>query len=617
MAEKMDMKSKDWLNENTQFIAERFPNCVTETEDGLKVDFELLQQELSGDVISGSKERYRLEWPGKRQAMVNANLPTTKTLRPVREDSVDFDNTENLYIEGDNLEVLKILQESYLGKIKMIYIDPPYNTGKDFVYKDNFTQDADEYKEDSGQTDEYNRRLVSNSDTSGRYHSDWLSMMYPRLKLARNLLTEDGVMFVSIDEHEFQNLKRLLETLFGEDNFIASIIWERAFSPKNDAKFLSDSHDYLVLVAKSSSAFILEKLPRSKEANSRYKNPDNDSRGPWVSGDLTVKTYNAKYDYPITTPSGNSIAPSHGSCWRVSKDRFEELAADNRIWFGKDGGNTPRLKRFLSEVSAGMTPITIWPHAEVGHSQEGRQELKKLFDGRGYFDGPKPIRLLDRCLTIANLTQGDLVLDFFSGSGSTAHAVMNHNAVASKTLRYIMVQLPESIDDKSDAYKTGYKDITDIGRDRIKRAAEKIKEETGADIDYGFKVYRVDESNMEDIYYQPQTLDQRNMDMFASNIKADRTSDDLLTQVLLDWGLPLTLKTEKTTIAEKEVFKVAGDSLYACFDEGLDEAFAKAVAAEKPLRLVVKDSAFASDTAKVNVQQLLKQLSPNTELKVL
>lgn len=611
------MTSKNWLNENTQFIAERFPNCVTETEDGLKVDFELLQQELSGDVVSGSKERYRLEWPGKRQAMVNANLPTTKTLRPVREDSVDFDNTENLYIEGDNLEVLKILQESYLGKIKMIYIDPPYNTGKDFVYKDNFTQDSDEYKEESGQTDEYNRRLVSNPDTSGRYHSDWMSMMYPRLKLARNLLTEDGVMFVSIDEHEFQNLKRLLETLFGEDNFIASIIWERAFSPKNDAKFLSDSHDYLILVAKNSTSFKLEKLPRSEEANSRYKNADEDPRGPWVSGDLTVKTYNSKYDYPITTPNGNSIEPSHGSCWRVSKERFEELVSDNRIWFGNDGGNTPRLKRFLSEVSAGMTPITIWPHAEVGHSQEGRQELKKLFDGRGYFDGPKPVRLLDRCLTIANLTQDDFVLDFFSGSGSTAHAVMNHNAAASKKLRYLMVQLPEAIDEKSDAYKAGYKDIADIGRDRIKRAAAKIKEETGADIDYGFKVYRVDESNMEDVYYQPQTLDQGNMDMFASNIKADRTSEDLLTQVLLDWGLPLTLKTEKATIAGKEVFKVAGDSLYACFNEGLDEAFAKAVAAEKPLRLVVKDSAFASDTAKVNVQQLLKQLSPNTELKVL
>ena len=611
------MTSKNWLNENTQFIAERFPNCVTETEDGLKVDFELLQQELSGDVVSGSKERYRLEWPGKRQAMVNANLPTTKTLRPVREDSVDFDNTENLYIEGDNLEVLKILQESYLGKIKMIYIDPPYNTGKDFVYKDNFTQDSKEYKEESGQTDEYNRRLVSNPETSGRYHSDWLSMMYPRLKLARNLLTEDGVMFVSIDEHEFQNLKRLLETLYGEDNFIASIIWERAFSPKNDAKFLSDSHDYLVMVAKNSTSFTLEKLPRSEEANSRYQNADDDPRGPWMSGDLTVKTYSTSCDYPIETPSGRIVEPTGGRCWVVNEHKFHELRADNRIWFGKDGDNTPRLKRFLSEVSAGMTPITIWPHSEVGHSQEGRQELKKLFDGRGYFDGPKPVRLLDRCLTIANLTQDDLVFDFFSGSGSTAHAVMNHNAKTSKKLRYIMVQLPETIDEKSDAFKAGYKVITDIGRDRIKRAAAKIKEETGADIDYGFKVYRVDESNMKAVYYRPQNLTQRSMDMFASNIKADRTSEDLLTQVLLDWGLPLTLKTEKATLAGKEVFKVAGDSLYASFDDELGEAFAKAVAEEKPLRLVVKDSAFASDTAKVNVQQLLKQLSPNTDLKVL
>ena len=611
------MKSKDWLNENTQFIVERFPNCAIETEDGLKVDFELLQQELSGDVISGSKERYRLEWPGKRQAMVNANLPTTKTLRPVRENSVDFDNTENLYIEGDNLEVLKILQESYLGKIKMIYIDPPYNTGKDFVYKDNFTQDSDEYKEESGQTDEYNRRLVSNPDTSGRYHSDWLSMMYPRLKLARNLLTEDGVIFMSIDDTEVQNFRKAAEEIFGDTNFVANIIWEKKYSPANDAKWLSDNHDHVLLFAKNKEKWRPEKLPRTEEQNSRYKNKDQDPRGPWKAENMTVKSYSAANDYPITTPSGRVVSPANGRCWVVSEQKFQELLADNRIWFGTDGNNVPSVKKFLSEVSSGIVPLTIWKYEDVGHGQEGRQELKKLFDGNGYFDGPKPVRLLDRCLTIANLTQDELVLDFFSGSGSTAHAVMNHNAVASKSLRYIMVQLPESIDAKSDAYKAGYKDITDIGRDRIKRAAEKIKEETGADIDYGFKVYRVDESNMEDVYYQPQTLDQRNMDMFASNIKADRTSEDLLTQVLLDWGLPLTLKTERTTLQGKEVFKVAGDSLYACFDEGLDEAFAKAVAAEKPLRLVVKDSAFASDTAKVNVQQLLKQLSPNTELKVL
>jgi adenine-specific DNA-methyltransferase len=611
------MTSKNWLNENTPFIAERFPNCVTETEDGLKVDFELLQQELSGDVVTGSKERYRLEWPGKRQAMVNANLPTTKTLRPVREDSVDFDNTENLYIEGDNLEVLKILQESYLGKIKMIYIDPPYNTGKDFVYKDNFTQDSKEYKEESGQTDEYNRRLVSNPETSGRYHSDWLSMMYPRLKLARNLLTEDGVIFMSIDDTEVQNLRKAAEEVFGETNFVANIIWEKKYSPANDAKWLSDNHDHILLFAKNKEKWRPEKLPRTEDQNNRYTNRDNDHRGSWKAGDLTVKTYNAKYDYPITTPSGRIINLAGGSCWRVSKERFSELLAENRIWFGEKGDNVPSIKRFLSDVSSGIVPLTIWKYQEVGHNQEGRQELKKLFDGQGYFDSPKPVRLLDRCLTIANLTPDDLVLDFFSGSGSTAHAVMNHNAKTSKKLRYIMVQLPESIDEKSDAFKAGYKVITDIGRDRIKRATAKIKEETGADIDYGFKVYRVDESNMKEVYYRPQDLTQRSMDMFASNIKADRTSEDLLTQVLLDWGLPLTLKTEKATLAGKEVFKVAGDSLYASFDDELGEAFAKAVAEEKPLRLVVKDSAFASDTAKVNVQQLLKQLSPNTDLKVL
>ena len=414
-----------------------------------------------------------------------------------------------------------------------------------------------------------------------------------------------------------KNLRKAAEEVFGDTNFVANIIWEKKYSPANDAKWLSDNHDHILLFAKNKENWRPEKLPRTEEQNSRYNNKDQDPRGPWKAGDMTVKSYSAANDYPITTPSGRFVSPANGRCWVVSKEKFHELLEDNRIWFGNDGNNVPSVKKFLNEVSSGLVPLTIWKYGDVGHGQEGRQELKKLFDGNGYFDGPKPIRLLDRCLTIANLTQDDFVLDFFSGSGSMAHAVMNHNAAKSKNLKYIMVQLPESIDEKSDAYKAGYKDITDIGRDRIKRAAAKIKEETGAEIDYGFKVYRVDESNMEDVYYQPQSLDQANMDMFASNIKADRTSEDLLTQVLLDWGLPLTLKTLKTIIEGKEVFKVAGDSLYACFDEGLDEAFAKAVAAEKPLRLVVKDSAFASDTAKVNVQQLLKQLSPNTELKVL
>ena len=621
MAKKLDMTSKNWLNQNTQFIAERFPNCVTETEDGLKVDFELLQQELSGDVVSGSKERYRLEWPGKRQAMVNANLPTTKTLRPVREDSVDFDNTENLYIEGDNLEVLKILQESYLGKIKMIYIDPPYNTGKDFVYKDNFTQDSDEYKAESGQTDEYNRRLVSNPDTSGRYHSDWLSMMYPRLKLARNLLTEDGVIFISIDDHEVASLRRICDEIWGESNFVSNVIWQKKYSPQNDAKYLSNMHDHVLLYAKNKEVWRPIPLPRTQKQNSAYKNPDHDPRGPWKATDATCNKSRSERPnlfYPIKKPDGSEVMPLETRVWRYSKDVHEQKASDNRVWWGKSGNNSiPAYKSFLNEVKAGRVPTTIWSYDDAGHTQSAKQELNKLIP-ESPFDTPKPTKLLKLAAQIAvSPNDGDIVLDFFSGSGTVGDAVMQMNASDGGNRRVIQVQIPEEVNVKSAAFSAGYSKITDIARERLIRSSQAIAKDDKVIFDGGFKVYRVDESNMEDVYYQPQTLDQGNMDMFASNIKADRTSEDLLTQVLLDWGLPLTLKTQKTIIEGKEAFKVAGDSLYACFDEGLDEAFAKAVAAEKPLRLVVKDSAFASDTAKVNVQQLLKQLSPNTELKVL
>lgn len=617
MSDKLDMKSPDLVNANFEKLAALFPNCVTEGPDGKAIDFDLLKQELSHAVVEGNKERYRLEWPGKREAIVTANLPTTKTLRPVREDSVDFDNTENIYIEGDNLEVLKLLQESYLGKIKMIYIDPPYNTGKDFVYKDNFAKGTQEELVDSGQKDEYNQRLVVNPETSGRYHSDWLSMMYPRLKLARNLLKDDGVIFISIDDNEVHNLRKICDDVFGNQNFVGNVIWERAFAPKNDARYFSDSHDHILVYTKQLDIFEIGKLERSIESSDRYRNIDNDHRGPWTSGDLSVKSYSEKYDYPIITPSGRSVTPPHGSCWRVSKDKFTQLVNDNRIWFGNDGSNVPRLKRFLSEVQSGMVPITIWRYKEVGHNQEGRQELKKLFDDRGYFDGPKPVRLISRVLKVSNIDRDAVVLDFFSGSASTAHAVMNFNAGDSGNRKYIMVQLPEPTDEKSEAFKAGYKTICDIGKERIRRAAKKIKEETGADIDYGFRVYRLDDSNMQDVYYKPQDYSQDNLDLFADNVKPDRTADDLLAQIMLDWGLPLSLKIEQVKVSGKQVFKVAEDSLFACFDTEIDEAFAKEIAKEKPLRIVFRDSGFKNDTAKTNVKQLLKQLSPETEMKVI
>ena len=634
MNDKLDLQSTDITSLNIEKIAALFPNCVTETTEGKKIDFDLLKQELSTEIVEGNKERYRLEWPGKREAIVTANLPTTKTLRPVREDSVDFDTTENLYIEGDNLEVLKILQESYLGKIKMIYIDPPYNTGKDFVYKDNFAKAGEEELIESGQKDEYNQKLVANPETSGRYHSDWLSMMYPRLKLARNLLTEDGVIFISIDDNEVHNLRKICDEVFGEGNFIGNVIWHKKYSVANDSKYFSTSHDHIIVYAKSKFEFKIGKLPRTDSQNVNYKNPDNDPRGNWQSTSLSVSRITDKDIYEIKGPNGNVYFPPEGSSWRYSKEKFLELLADNRITFGLKGDNMPRQKRFLSEVQDGLTPTTIWNFKDVGHTDEGKKETTGLFQ-KAVFDYPKPIRLLSQIMNIGNIKDG-FILDFFAGSSATAHAVMQLNSEDGGNRKYIMVQLPEATDEKSEAYKAGYKNICEIGKERIRRAAKKIKEEKAEKVkkeglfdsrsqsgtegkdeqDYGFRVYRLDSSNMQEVYYKPQDYNQATLDLFADNVKPDRTAEDLLTQIMLDWGLPLSLKIERKTIAGKEVFSVAGDSLYACFDHELDEAFAKEIAKEKPLRMVFRDNGFKDDTAKENVRQLLKQLSPQTEMRV-
>lgn len=625
---KLDLSTPDFVNENIEKIAAFFPNCVTETAEGKKIDFDLLQQELSHDIVEGNRERYRLEWPGKREAIVTANLPTTKTLRPVREDSVDFDNTENLYIEGDNLEVLKLLQESYFGKIKMIYIDPPYNTGNDFVYKDNFAIDRETELFESGQIDEYNRRLVANPETSGRYHSDWLSMMYPRLKLARNLLSDNGVIFISIDDHEVHNLRKICDEIFGEDNFLACVIWQRTYAPISMKKYFSENHDFLLIYAKYLPLFNLNLLPRTEKQNKDYKNPDNDPRGVWKGGNLTVGPAVEKQIYEIVGPTGKSFFPPKGYCWRFTKERFEELRKDNRIWFGPDGNNSPLPKLFLTEVQDGVTPMTVWTYEEVGHNQESTRELRNIFD-EAVFTNPKPLRYMNRILYLGS-DKDSIILDFFSGSATTAHAVMQLNAEDGGKRKYIMVQLPELTDEKSEAYKAGYKNICEIGKERIRRAANKIKEEkrrkaekegmfaNGEDTqDYGFRVYRLDSSNMKDVYYRPQDYKQETLAMFADNIKPDRTADDLLTQVMLDWGLPLSYKIDRTNINGKQVFRVAQDSLLACFDTGIDEAFIKAIAKEKPLRVVFRDSGFADDTAKINVRQLLQQLSPETEMKVI
>ena len=549
---------------------------------------------------------------------MEANKPIRKTLRPCKEESVNWDSTENLYIEGDNLEVLKLLQESYLGKVKMIYIDPPYNTGNDFIYRDDFKKSAIDYEQDSGVYDEDGNRMFKNTDTNGRFHSDWCSMIYPRLMLARNLLTDDGIIFISIDDNEQENLKKCCSEVFGGQNFVAQLVWERAFSPKNDARFISNSHDYVLMYAKDITRFVIGRLPRTEEANARYSNPDNDPRGVWMSSDISVKTYNAECDYPITAPSGRVIEPPAGRCWRLSKKAFLERLQDNRIWFGPDGNGVPRIKRFLTDLKHdGMAPTSIMFFKDVGHSQEGAQEVSKLLDG-GFFSGPKPQRLIQRLLTLANLKEDSIVLDFFSGSASTAHAVMNKNAEDVGHRKFIMVQLPESCDEKSEAYKAGYKNICEIGKERIRRAAKKIIEEhPDAKFDGGFRVLKLDGTNMKDVYYAPADYQQNFLDRLESNIKEDRTDIDLLFGCLLEWGLPLSLPYQSENIDSCTVHNYNDGDLIACFDENIPDSVIKTIAKRQPLRAVFRDSSFAGSPAKINVTQIFKELAPDTSVKVL
>ena len=623
--DKLRMQTANKADENFKKLAAMFPNAVTETinENGevvRAIDKDVLMQEISCKVVDGNEERYQFTWPDKKKSVLLANAPINKTLRPCREESVDFDTTENLYIEGDNLEVLKLLQETYLGKIKMIYIDPPYNTGNDFVYEDDFAQSTDEYLANSGQFDEEGNRMVQNTESNGRFHTDWLNMMYPRLKLAKDLLSEDGVIFISLDDGEIDNLKKISDEVLGSQNYVGTVIWERAFAPKNDAKYFSTSHDFVLVYAKNIEDFEIGKLPRTQEANARYKNPDNDPRGPWAADNMTVKTYSAAYDYPITTPNGTVVNPTNGRCWFTSKERMQKLIEDGRVYFGADGGNTPRLKRYLADVQQGMTPTTIWKCDDVGHNQEGRQELKKLFDDKGYFDSPKPQRLMHRILKVANLLDNSIVLDFFSGSASTAHAVMQLNVEDGGHRKFIMVQLPEKCDEKSEAYKAGYKNICEIGKERIRRAGAKIKEEAGLaaqNLDTGFRVLKCDTSNMKDVYYNPAEYEVNMFSRLEDNIKEDRTPEDLLFQVMLDLGVLLSSKIEETTIAGKKVFNVEDNYLIACFDSDVSEETIKAIAKQKPYYFVMRDSSMASDSVATNFDQIFATYSPDTVRKVL
>ena len=569
--------------------------------------------------MSEKAERYQFTWPDKSKAILLANSPINATLRPCREESVDFDHTQNLYIEGDNLDVLKCLKETYLHKVKMIYIDPPYNTGNDFVFEDDFAQSSTEYLANSGQYDEQGNRMFTNAESNGRFHTDWLNMIYPRLKVARDLLTDDGVIFISIDDNEVENLRKVCDEVFGEQNFIATLVWERAFAPKNDAKYISNSHDYILMYAKAIDKFKIGRLPRTKEADARYSNPDNDPRGVWQSDNLTVKTYSPSGDYTITCPSGRVVEPPAGRCWRLSRNAFRERLQDNRIWFGSDGNGVPRIKRFLSELKfEGMAPTSILFYKEVGHSQEGSQEVIKLFGDKGVFDGPKPVRLLLRLLTLANLEDNSIVLDFFSGSASTAHAVMKMNAEKQKHCPFIMVQLPERISEKKK--EQGYETVCEIGKERIRRAGKKIKEEsplTTQDLDTGFRVLKLDSTNMENIYYSPKDISQADLFTQVDNVKSDRTGEDLLFQVMLELGATLDSKIESTTVDGKTIYNVAEGYLVACFDMDVTDEVVTAIAKMQPAYAVLRDTSMKNDATATNFEQIFKTYSPDTVTRIL
>ena len=673
--DKMKFESPDMTAQNIDRIAALFPNCVTEMPDEngkikRAVNFELLKQMLSPDVVDGD-EAYEFTWVGKKAAIVEANKPIRKTLRPCMAESKDWDTTENLYIEGDNLEVLKLLQESYLGKVKMIYIDPPYNTGNDFIYADDFMRSQEEENEQMGMYDEDENRLFKNTDTNGRFHSDWCSMIYSRLMLARNLLTEDGVIFISIDDNEQENLKKCCGEVFGEQNFIVQIIWKKRSTPPND-QVIGAAHEYIFCYAKNTRMVKLNLRARTSEQLARYKNPDNHPKGAWVAGDLSANVKGGRYvaslNYPIQNPNtGELHYPPNNGNWRYSRDTVQKLLANNEIYFGEDGKGRPKVKRFLNEIKSGITYTSLWDFVPL--NTQGSMEMSSLLGNITIFDNPKPLGLLIELLKLGSTKDG-IILDFFSGSATTAHAVMQLNAEDGGHRKFIMVQLPEKCDETSEAYKAGYKNICEIGKERIRRAGERIKEglldygyslkklredgtryqkairreddtsndpnyisdpeiitgtrvmydepanrtkiqtEMAAALDIGFRVLKLDDTNMKDVYYAPDDYDQGMLAGLESNIKDDRTDLDLLFGCLIDWGLPLSLPYKSEQIDGCTVHTYNDGDLIACFDANIPESVVKEIAKRKPLRAVFRDSGFASSPEKINVFEIFKLYMP-------
>jgi adenine-specific DNA-methyltransferase len=612
--ERLDLRSEDVAGDKQAELLRLFPEA--RTEDG-KIDFERLKLVL-GRTIDVGKERFGMNWPGKADCFRTIQTPSLGTLRPDPEDSLHFDTADNLVIEGDNLEVLKILQKAYLGKVKLIYIDPPYNTGNDFIYPDNYTESLETYLEYTGQADAEGKKFGTNTETDGRFHSKWLNMMYPRLYLARNLLREDGTIFVSCDDNEFHNLRAVMNEIFGEENFIASVIWQKVYSPKNSAQHFSEDHDYIVVYARRADIWRPELLPRTEEMEARYDNPDNDTRGPWKPGDLSARNYYGEGTYPVTCPSGRVIeGPPPGMYWRVSKEKFQQMDRDGRIWWGKDGNNVPAIKRFLSEVKQGRVPQTFWPYSEVGHTQDAKKELLefvKFENTDNVLDTVKPVELLRRILQLATrASEGDIVLDFFAGSGSTGHGVLSQNAEDGGNRRFILVQLPEPLPKPEKVLKT----IADICKERLRSVIQKFDTDKAGKLELeapqtarGFRVFRLAESNFRPWNAEEpkdaQTLAQQ-LELHIKHIREGRTADDILCELLLKSGFPLTTPVERKTVADKSIYAVAGGAFIICLEKDLTLEAIRAIADLKPERVVCLDESFAgNDQLKANAVQTFK-----------
>lgn len=625
MVDKLNMKSIDITQENIEKIRGLFPNAVTEIKNNgkveLAVDFDVLKQELSDSLIEAGQERYQMTWPDKRKSVVLANSAISATLRPCREESVDFDTTQNLYIEGDNLDVLKLLRETYLGKVKMIYIDPPYNTGNDFVYEDDFAQSADDYKGNSGQYDEQGNRLVKNLDSNGRFHTDWLNMIYPRLKIARDLLSDDGVIFISIDDNEQANLKKVCDEIFGEGDFIADLIWKSKSGGANDSRYFAVDHEYVLVYSKDSSKFTLN-IDKEATVTTSYNRRDEFGEYSLDRLDKQSIRYSPSLDYEIIGPDGKSYFPKHkdaknpNATWRWGKEtvqkHYDELVFENGCVYTKNYKKEGAIARSLLLED------------RFGRTRTGKTDCYELFK-KDLFSNPKPYKLV-RFLEMIASDNDSIILDFFSGSATTAHAVMQLNAEDGGNRKFIMVQLPEKCDEKSEAYKAGYKTICEIGKERIRRAGKKILDEQKdktdlinklAPLDIGFRVLKLDSSNMQDVFYNPAAMTQDLLSSTIDNVKPDRTPMDLLFQIMLELGVQLSAKIEEKETCGKKYYVVNENEIIACFDDNLNNDVITEIAKQQPLYAVFKDKSFATDSVGINNEQLFKTYSPTTDVKVI